>query len=83
MKLSISDIGKIEKLYEEGEIGYAEYKLLMRLALKEKEIKPDNLYIVTVNGRVYKFCGDDLISILEIYGFGKKEKSKQKLKEMV
>jgi len=83
IKLSPKDTSKIEELYNKSEIGYAEYKLLTRLALYEKEINPDTSYIVTVDTRTYRFLGDDLISILEIYGFGKEEKSKKNLKELI
>jgi len=77
MRLTISDIGKIEEAYRKGEIGYAEYKMLMRLAFSEKEIKPDKLYGVSVDTRFYKWVGDDLIELIKTLGIKKEDKLKK------
>lgn len=67
MRLTINDSSKIENEYQNGNIGYAEYKILMNLALKEKEIKEDKMYCVGVDTRVYKWLGLDLIELCKLF----------------
>lgn len=68
MKLKIEDLGKIENAYTSGGLGYAEYKILTRLALKEAEIKEDKRYCVSVDTRTYIWDGKELIELCKIIG---------------
>jgi len=57
---------RLEECKEEGMIGFAEWKVLNELSVKEIAIYPNKKYGIGVNLKYYKWLGQELIELSKI-----------------